>query len=317
MSDARATITELHSLSTHDGPGLRTTVFFKGCPLRCLWCQNPETIDPRPHLEWTGLYCLHCGDCTAACAGKLIAIGKSGMDWNSADCERCGDCVAACPSGALSMTGREVSPEELLAEVKKDAPFFKNSDGGVTLSGGEPLFQPEFATRFAALCQAEGISVALDTCGAVPLAVLDAILPFVDLLLYDIKLIDEQRHRHYTGQSNHLTLDNLASLLERPAGDVPAIWIRTPLIPGMTATADNISAIANFLLDHHHESLQLWELCAFNNLCRDRYRRMGLDWGLAEEELLKDGELAELRDIACGILGGQLEVITTGITRKS
>ncbi len=316
MRSCQGTITDLHSLSTHDGPGLRTTVFFKGCPLRCAWCQNPETIDPRPHLEWTAPDCVHCGACMEACRDNLIEIGADKMACQERECSRCGACSAACPTGALMITGREVSPAELLKEVEKDAVFFRNSGGGVTMSGGEPLFQADFATRFAALCRAQGISIALDTCGAVPLETIETILPFIDLLLFDIKIMDSDAHRKCTSQSNQTILDNLKAILRRPTDELPNIWIRTPLIPGATANAENIAAIANFLLDNWNDSVQLWELCAFNNLCRDRYRRMGIEWSLDDMVLMKDYELDGLLDTARAIVAGRLEVKTAGMTSK-
>lgn len=283
----------IHRLSTDDGPGLRDTFFLKGCGLRCAWCHNPESISPKPEIWWAGQKCIGARDCIRVCPEDALELTAEGLGINRERCTACGLCVEACPSRALEMIGKLWSVEALLAEALKERTFFKNSGGGVTLSGGEPGLQAEFSARFFEACRREGIHTAFDTCGFPRWEALEPVLQHTDLVLYDLKEIDPARHLAFTGGSNERILSNLLRVRDfvRKDGSRPAIWIRTPLVPGLTATEENIAAIARFLTDHLGERVGRWDLCAFNNTCAAKYERLGQPWKLKGEGFL-DRQLA-------------------------
>lgn len=309
-------ILHLQRLSTEDGPGIRTTVFFKGCPLHCRWCHNPESLSPAIQVQWLEKYCLGCQTCVQNCAQSALQYTPHGVQRDLAQCTACTTCVEACPAGAQEKLGVDIDADSLVKELLKDRAFFVKSGGGVTLSGGEPLRQPEFAQAVAARLAATGISVALDTCGLALWDAFEAVLPYVDLVLYDLKIIDVALHRVWTSASNRLILENFHRLCLALAGRYPhkVLWVRTPLIPVATANPENLQEIGAFVnqelaaagllpdcltgkpgvADHSFR----WELCAFNNLCRDKYRRLGLEWEfdrtplLTAEELNQAGEWA-------------------------
>ena len=237
----KAVIFDIQRYSVHDGPGIRTVVFFKGCPLRCHWCQNPEALERSPELGFVADRCIDSGHCREACSEGAIVSGARRID--RARCTRCGDCVETCYAEALRMIGREWGVEELLAEVLRDRPFYEDSGGGVTLSGGEPLLQIDFAEAFCSRCREEGVSVAVETCGAVPFDSFRRILPLVDLFLYDVKAVDSDSHRAWTGASNQKILSNLKRLGQSGVPVLP----RVPIIPGYTADPSNLRRIAAHL----------------------------------------------------------------------
>ena len=204
------------------------------------------------------------------------------------------DLPRECPAGAIEALGKIISAEELVAELIKDRAYYKSSGGGVTLSGGEPTFQPEFAQAVLRGLKEQGLSTALDTCGECSPRSLDRLLPYTDLVLYDLKLLDAEQHRAFTGQTNTLILENLLFLRDYfhdPPGSLE-LWIRTPLIPGATATQENLYALGGWIARNLEDRVARWELCAFNNLCRDQYTRLGLDWAYARTPLMSAEELA-------------------------
>jgi pyruvate formate lyase activating enzyme len=215
-------------------------------------------------------------------------------------CRGCGTCAEACPAGALELLGTRISLDGLVVEVLKDRAYFDASGGGVTVSGGEPSMQAEFVAAFLARMQAACVRTALDTCGLCPPSALETILPHADLVLFDFKEIDGPKHRAFTGAGNRRILDNLLLVRDFVAARGPAmtLWIRTPLIPGATATPENITGIGRFLAEHMDGTVTRWELCAFNNLCRDKYRRLGMSWEYSATPLLSTTEWEELPDCA-------------------
>ncbi len=219
-------ITAIKRFAVHDGDGIRTTVFFKGCSLRCLWCHNPETLSPHTQLAFYAHKCVECGACAALCHCHTFQEGAHQID--RAACTQCGRCVEACPQEALALYGQETTVEALLAILLQDRAYYESSGGGVTLSGGECLLQADFCAALLQRLQAAGIHTAVDTCGAVPRAAFDKVIPYTDVFLYDVKAVDEAVHRACTGHSSRQILENL-HYLDRSG---QAIEVRIPYVPG-------------------------------------------------------------------------------------
>jgi pyruvate formate lyase activating enzyme len=310
-------ILNVQRLSTEDGPGIRSTVFFKGCPLSCTWCHNPESISPRVQIQWFKVRCLSCRSCIENCPNDCLSLIDNDLMINREHCNACGKCVDACPSGALELIGKTIDVAALLVELLKDRVYYDKSGGGVTLSGGEPTFQPEFAKSLLRELKENGISTAIDTCGLTSAATLKQLMPYTDLVLFDLKLFEPTLHRKHTGVNNQKILGNLSLIRDycqmqtRPI----EIWIRTPIIPGATASEENIRALAKYLRETFKDCISRWELCAFNNLCCDQYQRLGMDWIFAHTPLLTSDELAHWVDIAKRT-GFRSDLVTaTGATR--
>jgi pyruvate formate lyase activating enzyme len=283
-----ARVFDIHRGTTHDGPGMRTTVFFKGCPLACRWCQNPEGIGFGPQLQWHARKCIGCYSCEAACEANAITHqADCRIVVDSVKCTTCGACVEACPAKATTMAGKEYTVDELVHEAMKDAKFFDSFEGGVTASGGEPTSQAAFLLEFFKRLKAAGIRTALDTCGLTSRATLERLLPYTDCVLYDLKIFDSRLHEALTGKPNEVILQNLAVI----AGYVREhrnvqLWIRTPLIPGATASASNICRIAQFIQSEVLDVMDRWELCAFNSLSREKYQKLSAVWEYEKTPLI-------------------------------
>lgn len=286
------TILRIQRMSTEDGPGIRSTVFFKGCPLNCIWCHNPESIDSRRQIHWEKVKCIGCRSCIVACPKDALTAGDSGISIDRSLCDACGDCARACPSTAMDIYGASVEAHDLVREALKDKAYMQQSSGGVTLSGGEPTLQPRFAAKALALLREAGVHTALDTCGLCSWETLEMMLPHVNLILYDLKEIDPEKHRKFTGASNRMILENAVRIaLNIKDGGWPGeLWMRTPLIPGLTATEENIMGIGSFIHDNLEEAVVRWELCAFNNFCTHKYEGLGIDWVLKNEPLIASEE---------------------------
>lgn len=293
-------ILHLQRLSTEDGPGLRTTIFYKGCPLSCAWCHNPESIRCENQIQWMENRCIGCNTCIKICPKGSLARNTDGIQIDGKTCTLCGECIDACPGNSLEILGKQISISELVFEVAKDKAYFDQSKGGVTLSGGEPTLQPSFTLGLLQEFKVAGISTALDTCGLCSRDTLSSILPYTDTVLFDLKIMDEDQHLKWTGQSNRIILDNLVWLVDeiRKMPHPVELWVRTPLIPGATDSSENISAIGNFLGNHAGDNIARWELCAFNNLCQDKYRRLGMDWLFEDTSLMKKKDLDRIGNVA-------------------
>ena len=232
---------DVQRFSVHDGPGLRTTVFFKGCPLRCAWCQNPESLHASPEVSFVAERCRGTGDCLGRCPRGAIAAGAQRVLRDR--CDGCGRCVTECAFGALELVGRRVTVAELVEQVARDRPFYDASGGGVTLSGGEPTFQLEFVTALAAALRAERISCGLQTCGAFRWETVEPHLGLFDFVFFDLKLMSPEAHRQHVGGDNRTILDNARRL---QAGGTRVVF-RAPMVPGYTDTEENLAAMADFL----------------------------------------------------------------------
>ena len=284
--------------TTHDGPGMRTTFFLKGCPLRCAWCHNPEGISPKKQIWWDGRKCIGCFSCKDPCSNGAFTMDEQGIHIDRERCVACGHCAALCPSKALNVIGRERSVADMVREAQKYRTYYDSFGGGVTLSGGEPLLQAEAVAVLLSELREKGIHTAVDTCGCVPQSALEQVLPHTCCILYDLKLMDPREHEHFTGVGNARILENFRYLLRWKREQNPRleIWVRTPLIPNATATRENISAIAEFLLTVGAENqIDRWELCAFNNVCADKYKKLGTQWAMADVPLMKQQQLEQIR----------------------
>ena len=265
-------IFEIKGNSLDDGPGIRTVVFFKGCPLSCLWCHNPESKRREGEISFDDKRCVACDACLEACPRSALDRNHPGYV-DRRRCDLCGRCAGVCPSGALSLVGRRMSVEQIARAVEKDIPFFRNSGGGVTLSGGEPTLFLDFAARLAACLRERGVRVLLETCGLFNLnAFVDRLYPHLDSIYFDIKVFDRERHREICGVPNDAILANFKHLFRLyRQGGIPVLP-RVPLIPGLTAVPENLSAIAAFL---RAEGAQKLSLLQNNPLWFEKSRMIG------------------------------------------
>jgi pyruvate formate lyase activating enzyme len=269
MTDVtRGVIFNIQHYSIHDGPGIRTTVFMKGCPLGCLWCQNPESQTSRPEIFLDSEKCQGCGDCVRVCPEGAIELFEGRSRTNRDLCRGAGKCAEVCPNEARNLMGRYVTAREVFERVAADAIFYHRSGGGVTLSGGEPLAQPEFAISLLKLCREAAIHTTLDTCGYGGWETLRRVLEYVDLVLYDLKHMDPAEHQKHTGVSNDLILENAKKI---HALSIPML-ARVPLIPGYNDTAENIAATAHFIV-HELDSINV-HLLPYHRLGETKYARM-------------------------------------------
>jgi len=270
---------DIQHYAVHDGPGIRTTVFLKGCPLKCLWCCNPESQAFGPELRHVRARCQTCYSCAMACPSGAVQKGPDGPAFWRQACRECGArlCLEACARSALATVGQVVTAEDVTARIAADVPFYRNSGGGVTFSGGEPFVQPEFLRELLECCRSLGIHTAVETCGLVPSQTLIELEPLVGLFLYDLKVMDSDKHVAFTGNSNETILANLRALAEKARS---RITVRVPLVPGCTDSAENIQAIADLMSELE---LPKAELMPYHELGRDKYAGLGREYPLTYE----------------------------------
>ena len=301
-------IFSIQRYSTEDGPGIRTTVFMKGCSLRCSWCQNPEGLSKEPDLVWYQTRCVAALECLKVCQEEALKLTEEGMSIDREKCTRCGECVKACPAGALELIGKRYNTEELLDEVLRDRAFYEKSNGGVTFGGGEPMLQVDFLEDVLPKLKEINIHVAIDTCGAVPWKYFERIIDHVDLFLFDLKLLDEKKFREYTRGDIGLVTDNARQISSRK---IP-MWVRTPIIPGYTDDEENIRSISEFIV-RNLPTAQRYDLLSFNNMGKSKYERLGMNWELKDVPLIEKGDMEEFKKIAEGT--GLSNVRWSGPTR--
>jgi pyruvate formate lyase activating enzyme len=262
--------------SIHDGPGIRTTMFLKGCPLRCWWCHNPESQSGQPELILWPNRCTGCGACLDKCGRGAISMNGGTSATDTALCQACGACTETCCSQAREVAGRTMTPSEAMAVLERDITFYDQSGGGATFSGGEPLLQPDFLVAVLELCRAAGINTALDTCGHVPWEVIDRVRVYVDLFLYDLKAVDSKVHLKLTGVPNDRVVENLRRLSELGH----PIFLRVPIIPGLNDDDANINetgALAASL-----RNVRRVDLLPYHHTAAAKYDRVGRDYRLAD-----------------------------------
>lgn len=307
-------IFQIQKMSTEDGPGIRTTVFFKLCPLKCVWCHNPESINKEPSIQWFKTKCIGCKSCVEVCPQHAIKLDKTGIHIDRTKCECCGTCVEECPSTALRKLGEHRSLEDLFHEVEKDKVYYEKSKGGITVSGGEPTLQPDFILKFLKMCKEAGFHTAIDTCGYASKEIYEKLIPYVDLVLFDLKIMDSTKHEEFTGVSNEKILANAIWLANELESLGKELWIRTPLIPKYTATEENIQRIGEFIVEGLGNKIARWDLLAFNNLASAKYDRMDWDWVCKTFKLLTKKEMEHFHEIAKST--GVPNVQWSGLTRK-
>lgn len=278
-----AEIFNIQRYSVHDGPGIRTTLFFKGCPLNCLWCHNPESKKFQKELMFYKDKCINCGYCLEAC--------KIGAIENSEECVLCEKCTEACPTNSRVVVGKEMSIAEILVEVEKDRVFYDTSKGGVTLSGGEPLAQGEFLVELVKVLKNKGLHITIDTSGHAPYEFIEKILPFVDMFLYDLKLVNDEKHRLYTGVSNKIILENLRKLIKTGK----EIYIRIPIIPSVNDGDEDVKDFIEILKELGITNKI--NLLPYHNISMEKYNRLGEDYKLKGIKVHTIEEIEEIKNI--------------------
>jgi pyruvate formate lyase activating enzyme len=293
----------IQRFSIHDGPGIRTTVFLKGCSLRCFWCHNPEGIRPKPEIQFFPSRCIGCGACAVACAGNAHIFQNGTHLYVREYCEACGQCVETCYAGGLELTGSVMGVDQVMVEVLADRAFYENSGGGVTLSGGEPLLQQGFSRAVLERCKGEGLHTAIETTANFDWQRLAELLPLIDLVMMDIKHMDPEKHRAATGGSNERILENAQRLMRT---EVPVVF-RVPVVPTVNDSLQEIGAIGAFVrhltelrLESHARSssdpaLPCLELLAFHRLAADKYRSLGLDYQASRLEAPSKTQMDQLK----------------------
>jgi pyruvate formate lyase activating enzyme len=298
---AQGIVFNIQRFSVHDGPGIRTTVFLKGCSLHCFWCHNPEGIRSGPDIQLHPAKCIGCDECIRVCPeeARFIVDGARVLDRDR--CTACGLCVEQCFAGAMTMAGHTTTVDEIVAEVLRDRAFYEQSHGGVTLSGGEPMLQPEFAREILLRCKAEGIHTAIETAGNYPWSFVEPALPFIDLVMMDLKQMDDAKHHWATGVSNARPLETA----QRFAQTDKPILFRTPVIPTVNDQDDEIAAITSHvqMLIAQRKNAGIaapitYELLPFHQLAGDKYTSLGLDNHAADLKPLSKNRMHELSEIA-------------------
>lgn len=295
------TVFDLQRFSLHDGPGIRTIVFLKGCPLSCRWCSNPESQNVKPVMMYKQDDCLHCGRCMTAC--KRGAISPDNKTWVDRElCSGCGECANACPAGALVLKGKTMSVQQVIRELKKDATTYRRSGGGITLSGGEPLVQYEFASELLQACKGQGWNTAIETTGIGSADAIEKVIPHVDTVLLDLKHMDAGQHKKYTGGSNEPVLKN-APRISRLSRTV----VRVPVIPEFNHSAEDIGAIADFA--RSLTGVRTIHLLPYHSFGENKYGLLGQDYSLKHVKPLAPEDLAECRAVVEGygfqcVIGG-------------
>jgi pyruvate formate lyase activating enzyme len=277
--------------SLHDGPGIRTTVFLKGCPLTCWWCHNPESQNVRPEVMYAADRCIRCGDCIPACEHGALKFDK-GPVRNPELCVQCGECADECLTDARRFVGEWMTADEVVRKVGRDTVFFDESGGGVTFSGGEPLMQPDFLEAALKACKAEGLHTTVDTCGYARPETLSRIMPHVDLVLFDFKMADPERHRQATGVSNEIILENLSTLVATGK----QLIVRIPVVPGTNDDERNIRESIELLT---RLGVDRVDLLAYHEAGTEKYQRLGSKYRLSQVKPPAPKTMQELSDRFC------------------
>lgn len=292
LSDLTGCVFNIQRYAIHDGPGIRTTVFLKGCPLVCLWCDNPESQMLQPQIFFWQDRCIRCGTCIAVCPRDAITADDHGNKMIDVSlCDMCGVCVDECYPGALEQVGSFKSVKEVIQVVLEDRLFYENTGGGMTLSGGEPLAQPEFCLALLKTAREYGIHTAIETTGQAAWVDLEKLLPYLDLVLYDVKEVDDERHQRFIGGSNRLILDNL----KRLAGTDKQVIIRRPIVPGYNDDPESIHALGQFV--QQLGTVRQVDLLPYHRMGQNKYAHLEREYALGDTPTMNNEEAYGLRDI--------------------
>ena len=287
----RGTVFDIQRFAIHDGPGIRTTVFMKGCPLRCWWCQNPEGLSSSSRLGYLEYRCVRTEGCLASCPTRALTTAGGRLAVDYALCDACGRCVEACPTGALSIAGREIDVGELMGDIEKDILFYDNSGGGVTFSGGEPMFQPAFLKDSLMECRLRGVHTTLETSGYAQPHVFESVADYVDLFLFDLKILDDEAHKKYTGVSNRIIKTNLLALVERHRGR--DVILRHPVITGVNDSDHETEELLRFI--RGLEGVGEVDLLPYHDVS-EKYRRLGLSYNMRTSEAPSEEKLSCMKE---------------------
>lgn len=290
-----AFVTNVQGYSIHDGPGIRTVVFLKGCPLRCMWCANPENLETTVQIGFFQNLCTGCGRCFKACTHGAILQGRIERI-NRTMCQHCADCVNVCYYDALVRYGIERDVGDVFNQVRRDKMFYESSGGGVTVSGGEPLMHAKFVEELFRLCHAEGINTCVETCGEVPTSAMETVLPVTDIFYYDLKIMNSEIHKKYTGVENSRILENARFLASHDAN----ILFRQPVIPGINNTEENVYATANFIKSLGKNNLAI-QLMPYHRMGLSKYEALSRHYELGELKTLPDEEVNLLEKLYCSL----------------
>jgi len=290
----KAIIFNIQKFSIHDGPGIRTTVFFKGCPLKCLWCHNPESQNIKKEILYDRDKCVLCGTCEKVCPKKAIKIENGVLTTDMNKCDFCGECVTYCINEARQIVGKEYTVDEVMKEVIKDKIFYEQSNGGVTVSGGEPLMQIDFVYELLKKLKEENIHTAVDTCGAVSFENLERIAKYTDLFLYDLKIMDDEKHKEFIGASNKNIIENLIKLSKIHQN----IIIRMPIIEGVN---DDVSHIEKALELIEGLNMKKVNLLPYHDFAKHKYKKLGLTYEDAKMSKPSDEKMNSFKDMFASI----------------
>jgi pyruvate formate lyase activating enzyme len=290
-------ILNIQKYSIHDGPGIRTTVFFKGCPLKCIWCHNPESQSFDNELLLYNKRCIGCKDCVETCKYGAIGFENGGIKFNRDKCISCGSCTEKCYAKARELAGKAMTAEEVIDQIKKDSIFYDESGGGVTFSGGEPLSQPDFLLELLEQCKKNEYHTAIDTCGYGATEIVTAASRMADLFLYDLKSMDDEKHVRYTGVSNKLILENLNAISRLGS----RIFIRIPLMPGINDDKVNIKATAEVI--KNTSGIDQVNILPYHNIASDKYTRLGRQNGSVDIPVPSEEHIESIKKefLDCGI----------------
>ncbi len=313
--EVKGRIFKIESLNTHNGPGYRTVIYLKGCPMNCLWCHNPEGISTKKEIWMLRSKCIHCLSCVEICPQSALSPGENGINIDRNKCTGCYTCANICPAKAIEKLGEDYSVSEVFNRILKDKPFLEASGGGVTVTGGEPGMATEFVSRLFQKCQEENIHTAFDTSGFISEKVLEKIIPFTNLVFFDLKIMEEKLAKKMTGQGTTGIIKMLdwIKFYKLNHGGEPELQFRTPVIPGATDNQENLDAIAGILKAKYNGIFTEWELNLFNDICEDKYQRLNRKWHF-EDAKLKIEDYARLEIF--GYNNPELKIKISGFVQK-
>ncbi len=295
MEELTARYFDIKKFAVHDGPGIRTTLFLKGCPLHCVWCHNPESISCRPQLAFLPQKCIGCGECARVCGSGAVTISGEALSYDRGKCTVCGKCAEVCLGEARRLYGKTVTVSEAETALLADKSFYDASKGGVTVSGGEPLLQADFVAALFARLKESGVHTAVDTCGCVPFSEFEKVLPYTDMFLYDVKHTDPGMHRKYCGRENGLILENLARL-DKTGKDIE---IRIPFVPGVNTDDETVTSMGRLFASCRHISRV--KILPYHSMARSKYTSVGMEDTLPSVDSPSDEMLDRAAEIMCAM----------------